>query len=116
MLGLGAPGIFIPTVFWLQVFLAVCCCSLIWLGYRMARGMVLVISGERFWTNGRWRSNAEVTGVTLGSLPWGMIDLPQLVLATSAGTDISTALWRFREPSAVRAGKRLGEQLGVPFV
>ena len=116
MLGLAIPGIFTPTVLWLQVFLAVVCCALVGMGWRLVRGMVLVIDEARIWADGKWHPDGDVIHVTLGSLPWEIVDLPQLVLVTSGGTDISPGLWRFRESSAVRAGNRLAEQLGVPFV
>ena len=61
MLALAVPGIFIPTVPWLQVFIPVVCCALIFACWRLVRGMVLVIAADRFWPDA---TSAQVYGVS----------------------------------------------------
>jgi hypothetical protein len=78
--------------------------------------MVLVIRDGRVWLDGKWHAFGDLSHVTLGSLPWEIVDLPQVVLVTSAGRDISPGLWRFRDSAAVRASRRFADQLGIPFV
>ena len=115
MLGFLIPAVFLKTVLWLQIVSGLCCCMLAYMAWRYCRGLVLVISRGRVWTDGKWYPISELSHVTLGLLPWDFADLPLVVLTTAAGRDLSPGLWRFRQSAAEEAGRRLAQTLGIPF-
>ncbi|MGV8850101.1 MAG: hypothetical protein ACOH16_11215 [Propionibacteriaceae bacterium] len=113
---MAIPGIFVKTVLWLQVFIGLCCCLLVYMAWRLGRGLVLVVDVGRVWTNGKWYPISDLSYVTLGLLPWDFADLPMVVLITASGRDLSPGLWRFRGSVAMRRGQQLADQLGIPFM
>lgn len=116
MLGFLIPGMLLKTVLWLQLFSGLCCCMLVYMGWRFCRGLVLVIDAGRVWTDGKWYPISDLSHVTLGLLPWEFVDLPMVVVIAASGRDLSPGLWRFRESVATRRGQQLADQLGLPFM
>jgi hypothetical protein len=116
MLGCTVPGIVQGPGVILRLIMVACAIGVIFLGWGLGRGWVLLLWDGRLWWKGAWYDRDLIAHVVHSVQPWEIVELPSVVIEMTSGKAIDPGLWRFRHSVADRLGQTLATAVGVPFL